>query len=189
MRACLAIVLSTMVGCAIPALANDVPWPQLAPGEIETVDDTGNVPSTALAAAGLASAQARRDVHFTFFKAAHGHEFVIIAPCCGENGSGTSLFERDGGAVKTIALVMGNPLFGLSAQDQATSIKIDAGAVALRARIAWPECEQGVWGYYYRFNEADSPVLLSVIDTGCAHLGVRELYHALSIDVGHWWMQ
>jgi hypothetical protein len=178
-----------MASSAIPAVADEVLWPELAPGGVKTIDDSSKVSSLALAAAGIGATPVRRDIQFTFFKAPHGHDFVIIKPCCDDTRSNATLFQLDKGVVKPVELIVGDPRSGFAAQAQADSIKVDDGALALRARVAFATCEIGVWGYYYRFDDSDQLRLLSVIDTGCSHLGVREFYHAKDVDVGHWWMQ
>ena len=183
-----AILLIAMAGLILPAKAQENVWPSLAPGEVKTVDDISKISDLVLQAAGLTAAPQRK-IQFTFFKAPHGHNFLIINPCCGESGKGSSLFEWRDGAVKVIGLVMGDPRLGFTAQGQADDIKIAANAASLRAGVYRAECEDGIWTYYYHFDEADRLTLLSVIDTSCAHLGVRELYHARDVDVGHWWMK
>jgi hypothetical protein len=184
-----AIVLSVMASSAILASAAENAWPQLAPGESKVIEDINMIPAKVLAAAGLDVSAARRGVNFTFFKAPHGRDFVIIAPCCGDGGQGTALFQLADGTLKPVELVLGDPRLGFTAQGHASGISVDAGVVALRARIEFNDCENGVWGYYYRFGEGDRLTLLSVIDTSCEHLGVRELYHVRDVDVGHWWQK
>ena len=188
MRALAATALLTAAIFATPARADDNMWPQLAPGEVRVVDDVSKISGPLLAAVGLSVQSAKRDIKFTFFTAPHGHHFVIVTPCCGETGNGAALFELNNAVIKQVDLVMGNPLLGFTSEGLADDIKVDDGAIALRSHVGFPDCEDGVWGYYYRFNDGDRPTLLSVIDTSCAHLGIRELYHAKSVDVGNWWM-
>ena len=171
------------------AQADEELWPKLGVGEIKFIDGVSKVYELAAEAAGFgAGVPARGDIKFTFFKAPHGHDFLIISPCCGENGNGARLFQFSNAVVQPVDLVMGDPRVGFTAQGQAGNISVDDGAVALRARISFSECEQGVWSYYYRFDAEDRLTLLSVIDTSCEHLGVRELYHIKDVDIGHWWL-
>jgi len=184
------IAMVAVMSGSVHAQADGVQWPVLKPGEVKIVEDLAQVPAITREAAGNTSADdLSHKVTFTFFKAPQGRDFVVIDPCCGPKGNGASLFEFSESMVKAVALAVGDPRAGFHAQAHADSIRVDAGAAALRARIAFPDCEDGVWGYYYHFDEADRPVLLSVIDTSCAHLGVRELYHAMNIDLGHWWQR
>jgi hypothetical protein len=174
---------------ATPAQAEEDVWPNLKRGEIRVIEDFQKVSVLVRGAAGFSDSAPQHKTNFTFFKAPHGHDFLIVDPCCGENGKNASLFEFANAEVKNFELVMGDPRVGFKVQAQADAINVDAGAVSLRARIAFPNCEDGMWTYYYRFDENDKPTLLSVIDTSCAHLGVREFYHAKNVDVGHWWMK
>ena len=91
--------------------------------------------------------------------------------------------------MKSVSLVMGDPRQGFKLQEQASHIVVKKAADAFVARVDLPTCEDGSWSYYYRFDETDKPTLLSVIDTSCLHLGVREFYHAKNVDLGHWWMK
>ena len=187
MRLNAAILFFALTGNIVSAQGQENLWPKLDLGEVKTIDDPSKIPVLGLKAAGIA-ATPQQPIRFTFFKAPHGHDFVIINPCCGKTGEAESLFERDGSDLRAIGLTMGDPRAGFTLQEQADDIRIDAGALALRARVNFANCEDGVWTYYYRFDEADKLILVSVIDTSCGHLGVRELYHAKNVDVGHWWM-
>ncbi len=181
MRALIALLMMFMAGSAMAA---ENIWPKLSVGEVRVVNDIEKVPALVFGVAG-----AQHKTQFTFFKAPKGHDFVIVDPCCGEAGRASSLFERDGEVLKSVGLVMGDPRLGFSMQNQAAHIGVDDGAVALRARIDLGDCEAGMWTYYYQFDSADRLTLLSVIDTSCTHLGVRELFHARDVDLGHWWMK
>ena len=179
----------TVMIAATNVLAEEELWPKLSAGELKTIEDANQVSSMVHAAAGYAAgATIPRQISFTFFKAPHGRDLLIIDPCCGANGNGASLFEYSDGEVKPVGLSMGDPRAGFVAQNHANVIRVELEAKVLTARIAFADCETGVWSYYYRFDEADRPVLLSAIDTNCEHLGVRELYHAKNIDLGHWWI-
>ncbi|MEP6826785.1 MAG: hypothetical protein ABJA10_01785 [Aestuariivirga sp.] len=190
MKGLMLVAVFAAMGVTTNVLADDEVWPKLNAGEVKTVDDVSQVPPLAREAAGLsADAVISHKISFTFFKAPHGRELLIIDPCCGASGNGTSLFEYSEAVVKPVALSVGDPREGFIAQAYAEIIHVEPGAKTLRARIAFGDCEDGVWSYYYRFDEADRPVLLSVIDTSCGHLGVRELYRAKNSDLGHWWQK
>ena len=183
-----ALALIVMAAFILPACAEENAWPSLAVGEIKKIDDATKISAQVLGAAGFASPP-KHHIEFTFFKALHGQDYLIIDPCCGEHGNDASLFQRSDAALKSVDLVMGDPRQGFTLQEQASHLTVKAGAKALLARVDWPTCEDGSWTYYYQFNEADRPVLLSVIDTSCLHLGVREFYHAKNVDLGHWWLK
>ena len=188
MRALAATALLTAAIFATPARADDNMWPQLVPGEVRVIDDVSKLSGPVLAAVGFSAQPEKRDIKFTFFTAPHGHHFMIASPCCGETGKGAALFEMNNAVIKPVDLVMGDPRLGFTSQGLADDIQVDDGAVAVRSRVGFSDCEDGDWGYYYRFDDGDRLTLMSVIDTGCTHIGVRELYHAKNIDVGKWWM-
>ena len=188
MKSLMLVAVFALLSAPTHAQADQGSWPTLNAGEVKTVEDGSQVPTLAREAAGFsADAVNSHKVSFTFFTAPHGRELLIINPCCGADGSGTSLFEYSEAVVKPVALSVGDPREGFIAQAHAEMIHVEPGAKTLRARITFGDCEDGVWSYYYRFDEADRPVLLSVIDTSCGHLGVRELYRAKNSDLGHWW--
>jgi hypothetical protein len=175
------IVFLMMVGFAF---ADEKAWPKLLDGDVRVLEDIQKIPPLVLSVAGD---QQKRQ--FTFFRTPHGNDFVIINPCCGAAGKGSTLFQYEAGALKPVALVMGDPRLGFTAQGQAGDIKIAPDATSIRAFVYHANCEDGIWTYYYRFDEGDKLTLLSVIDTSCTHLGVREFYRAKNIDLGHWWMK
>ena len=190
MRGLALIAALAVMGHGATAVADDEAWIKLQPGEVKVIEDAGKVPPLARAAAGYAPDEIiSRVISFTFFKAPHGRELVVVNPCCGEKGNGASLFEYTQGVTKSVELSLGDPREGFIAQAHADMIHVEPAAKALSARIGLADCEDGVWSYYYQFDDADRPVLLSVIDTSCEHLGVRELYRAKNSVLGHWWMK
>ena len=185
----LALIATTLIMMSTAALADGTPWPNLKPGEVKVLDKGEPVPDIVRQASGFAApADMPKGVKITLFKAAHGSEYVIISPCCGPQGAGASFFAHVGDILRPEALALGNPLKGFTTQPFADAISVYEGAKALRAQIDHEDCEEGTWGYYYQFDEIDQPQLASVIDTGCAHLGIRELYHSAA-KLGHWWQQ
>ncbi len=183
-----ALTFLVMAAFGVPACAEDGAWPIIAVGEIKKIDDAAKISAHILSAAGLTSSP-NHPIEFTFFKAPHGQDYLIIDPCCGEHGNSASLFQRTNIGMKSESLVMGDPRQGFKLQEQASHITVKKSADAFVARVDLPTCEDGSWSYYYRFDENDRPTLLSVIDTSCLHLGVREFYHAKNVDLGHWWMK
>ena len=183
-----ALIFLVMAAFVVPACAEENVWPNIAAGEIKKIDDAAKISADILNAAGLTSSP-NHPIEFTFFKAPHGQDYLIIDPCCGEHGNSASLFQRTDVAMKPTPLVMGDPRQGFKLQEQASHISVKKSADAFVARVDLPTCEDGSWSYYYRFDEKDQPTLLSVIDTSCLHLGVREFFHAKNVDLGHWWMK
>lgn len=184
----LALIVALLLTTSAPAMADEVPWPKLEPGDVKVLAGDA-VPALVREAAGFAApAELPKDVKITAFMAAHRGEYLIVSPCCGKQGGGASFFAYVDGKLRSEALTVGDPRKGFTTQPFADSITVDPGAKALRARIEFSDCEAGVWGYYYQFDEIDRPQLVSAIDTSCAHLGVRELWHNKA-GVGHWWQR
>ena len=183
-----ALTFLVMAVFVVPAFAEDVSWPDISVGEVKKIDDASKISTSILGTAGL-NQSPNHPIEFTFFKAPHGQDYLIIDPCCGEQGNSASLFQRTQAGVKPVALMMGDPRTGFKLQEQASHISLRKSVDAFVARVDFPTCEEGTWSYYYHFDETDNPTLISVIDSSCLHLGVREFYHAKNVDLGHWWMK
>jgi len=179
-------VAAVLVSMSSGVWADEVYWPTLNPGDVKVLSGDA-VPGFVRDAAGYpAPAELPKDVKITAFMGPHRGEFAIISPCCGSNGGGAKIFSLIGDHLRDESITVGDPRNGFTTQPYADSITVDPDAKAVRAKIVNSDCDKGTWGYYYQFDEIGRLQLTSVIDTGCAHLGVREFYHTASRP-SHWW--
>ena len=184
----LALTAAALIAISSAAWGDEVLWPTLNPGDVKVLSGDA-VPAFVREAAGYAApAELPKDVRITAFMGPHRGEYLIISPCCGPQGGGAKLFAHIGDGLRDESIVVGDPRRGFTTQPFADAITVDPGAKAVRARIVNSDCEVGTWGYYYQFDEIDRLALASAIDTSCAHLGVRELYHS-NAKLGHWWQK